>query len=308
MTASHSGRSLFSKPNSADVVVGADKRIVSRRRGNGAVSRKGAERRQKSVCPAEVETGVPFAVVLDSRQSDGRMHVPGQKVFSTVLVCHDKGLVRHSKIVRSYALEKILSSGEVDFYRTSVFFRKSDYRILIYENDIQEFTTELRRRYLELQDTIRTGGAIPEVVSDDAATAFICHAMEDKKSAAELYGKLKAEGFRPWLDRENLRGGDDWDRHIRRSIKGIDYFLVLQSKALESKLIGYVHKEIRLAQERQRYFRPGIRFIIPLVLEPCERLEDLDYLQSIDLTTPEGIRDLVRCIRRDWQRRKKGKA
>ena len=39
--------------------------------------------------------------------------------------------------------------------------------------------------------------------------------------------------------------------------------MVLQSEAMTTKDESYFHKEIRLALERQNYFRPGIRFIIP---------------------------------------------
>ena len=36
------------------------------------------------------------------------------------------------------------------------------------------------------------------------ARIFLCHASEDKQQVREVYQRLKAEGFEPWLDEEDL--------------------------------------------------------------------------------------------------------
>jgi hypothetical protein len=216
-------------------------------------------------------------------------------------------LKMRSKGNRSFALEQTIPSDINEFKRTTIFYKESDYRILLFEEDILQFSRLLKSKYEA--SVSKRPEHISKIVPDDSPTVFICHANENKNEAAQLYEKLEAQGFNPWLDRQNLRGGDDWDRHISRTIKkDIDYFLVLQSKSMENKLEGYVNKEIQLAIDRQKYFRPGIRFIIPITIEKCEPLEDLDYLHNIDFSTEKDwLHQLTKTIRRDWERRKRGK-
>ena len=109
--------------------------------------------------------------------------------------------------------------------------------------------------------------------------------------------------MRPWLDKENLRGGEHWDRHIRRTIKQVDYFIVLQSKALAKKQIGYVNREINIALDRQEEFRRSTLFIIPVNIEECQRMEELEHLQTIDLTEEANMSKLITTIKRDFERR-----
>ena len=77
----------------------------------------------------------------------------------------------------------------------------------------------------------------------------------------------------------------------------------MQSKTLQNRLEGYVNKEIYEARERQKTFRPGIRFIIPLEIDEGVRLEELEDLQTIPIHDPENIAELVRLIQRDYKKR-----
>ncbi|GAB4504766.1 MAG: hypothetical protein Fur0043_17600 [Anaerolineales bacterium] len=38
---------------------------------------------------------------------------------------------------------------------------------------------------------------------------FLCHASEDKPLVRELYERLRADGFAPWLDSEALLPGKE---------------------------------------------------------------------------------------------------
>lgn len=133
---------------------------------------------------------------------------------------------------------------------------------------------------------------------------FLCHASEDKAFASALYGQLKAAGLDPWLDKDNLRGGDLWDDMIQKVIKNeIDYFLVLQSKNLKNKVEGYVHKEIHDARERQKAFRPGYCFIIPLKIDESGILEELEAFHAIPIDSEYKIEELIRVIESDYKKR-----
>lgn len=213
------------------------------------------------------------------------------------------------KANRSFALEQQLPPNNPEFDRTLLFFRESDYQIQFFEDDMQSFVKTLKDKY---QQYSGSGVAKPaQTFADDAPTAFICHANENKAQAMALHRRLAQQGIRTWIDKENLRGGEQWNRHIERAIKTVDYVLVLQSQALENKLEGYVNKEIKLALDRQLSFRSS-RFIIPLKIDVCEPLEELEFLQMIDLSPSDNVSDgfngLVRVIKRDWQRRERGRA
>lgn len=139
--------------------------------------------------------------------------------------------------------------------------------------------------------------------SNPGPKIFICHTSEDNAYATDLFKKLLKAGFQPWIDNESLKGGDDWNRNIRKVIKEIDYFIILHSKALEKKTIGYVNREINLALDRLGEFRPGIRFIIPVKIDESQLIEDFKKYQCIDLTELKNIDKLINTIKIDFKER-----
>ena len=211
--------------------------------------------------------------------------------------------VQH-KDSRSFALEQFTPNVD-EFQSTVIFFRESDYKIQICNKEIDSFVRELRKKYEETY-----GESLPEpsseLQSQDTPTVFICHASEDKDYATHLYERLKGAGFKPWLDKENIRGGDLWDDLIESTIKKeIDYFVVLQSKSLAKKAETYVNTEIELACKRKMKFRKDIKFIIPVRIEDCVLLENLAHLQTIDMSNKDNIEELIKTIKRDQQLRKR---
>lgn len=204
---------------------------------------------------------------------------------------------------RSLAVEDFEPQSEEEFKSTVFFYQKNACNIHIFkwESSLDEFAKQLRIRYeksLEIPDFVHRD------IAQKAPKVFICHASEDKDFAASMYEKLKQSGLYPWLDKEDLRGGDLWDETIKKAIKKeIDYFLVLQSQSLSKKLVGYVNKEIVEARERQKEIRVGNLFIIPVKIEDCPLLDVLEDLQTVDLTDGNGIDRLVQTIKRDYAKR-----
>ena len=127
---------------------------------------------------------------------------------------------------------------------------------------------------------------------------FICHASEDAEKAREIHDALKRAGLEPWLDKESLRGGDVWDDHIESTIKEVDYFVVLNSRALDAKsrAASYVNKEIKKALEAEELRLLG-SFIIPVTVDDTPLLKPLSKYHAIDLGV-DGPRALVRAIKR----------
>ena len=143
----------------------------------------------------------------------------------------------------------------------------------------------------------------PPVKHENAPEVFICHSSIDKEFAASLYQEFNAAGLKPWLDKENLRGGDDWNLKIKETLGNVDYFVVLQSQALAKQHRGYVIKEINWALEKKTEFRRGVRFIIPVKIDDSPLLEELKDIQTIDLTDRKNVSQVIDTITRDFKKR-----
>ena len=95
-----------------------------------------------------------------------------------------------------------------------------------------------------------------------------------------------------------LRGGDRWDDRIESTIKGINYFVVLNSRNLlaKSQETSYVNKEIKMALKSEDW-RFG-EFIIPVQVDDAPLLPHLEKYHAVNLNERGGMTDLVRAIKR----------
>ena len=71
------------------------------------------------------------------------------------------------------------------------------------------------------------------------ARIFLCHASEDKPQVREMYQRLQALGFSPWLDVIDILPGQDWDHEIEVALEQSDFVMVFLSKRPVGK-VGYV--------------------------------------------------------------------
>jgi len=203
---------------------------------------------------------------------------------------------------RSFAMEEFVNEKDQHF-KNAVFFFRDEYKIKFFTENIGDFATELKRRF----DILQKESPEPrdKNVCADQPSVFICHASEDKEFARQMYDKLKAGNLNPWLDKENIRGGDLWDPLIQETIEEIDYFVVVQSKAMADKIEGYVNMEVDLAIKRQQKLRRPFKFIVPIQIEECAPLEALKDWQTIDFRESDKTGELISVINRDRQRRSK---
>ncbi|WP_456425151.1 toll/interleukin-1 receptor domain-containing protein [Rhodocaloribacter sp.] len=153
--------------------------------------------------------------------------------------------------------------------------------------------------YDELETDIRT--AIQQEQMQQIRRArmhvqvFLCHASEDKIKVMEVYRRIKAEGFKPWIDKEDLLPGQDWDREIRRVIPQSDIALAFFSKNSVSKR-GYYQKELKLLLEVLKEMPPGQVFVIPVRLDECEIHEEFKRYQYADLFETNGLDKVIASI------------
>jgi formylglycine-generating enzyme required for sulfatase activity len=125
---------------------------------------------------------------------------------------------------------------------------------------------------------------------------FLCHASGDKPAVRELYRRLRAAGFDPWLDEEKLLPGEDWQLEIPQAVRSSDAVVICLSRRAVTKA-GYVQKEIRYALDVADEQPEGAIFLIPLRLEECEVPQRLRRWQWVDFFQEQGYERLLRALR-----------
>jgi hypothetical protein len=125
---------------------------------------------------------------------------------------------------------------------------------------------------------------------------FLCHSSGDKPAVRELYKRLRADGFAPWLDEESLTPGQEWKVAIADAVRDSDIVIVCLSKSSIGKT-GFVQKEIAFALDRADEQPEGSIYLIPARLEECEVPKRLGRWHWIDLFASIGYQKLVRALR-----------
>jgi len=131
---------------------------------------------------------------------------------------------------------------------------------------------------------------------------FLCHASEDKSRVRDVYSRLKAEGFAPWLDEVDLLPGQLWDQEIRRALKNSDFILIFFSQTSVAKR-GYVQRELKLALNAWEENPEGQIHTIPIRLDACQIPERFKPFQRVDLFMAGGTDRLIRAIQAGVTRR-----
>ena len=194
----------------------------------------------------------------------------------------------------SFALE----STDVPDDRDTGLFYYPTRSINLITSDISQFVVELAKR-VDPQVARRNERA--EEPRGETPVAFLCHASEDAATAKRLATELPEKGIQPWLDADNLRGGDRWDDRIRHVIdREVEQVVVIHSQHLADahEEEAYVNSEIRAALRRQERFPKG-GFIVPVTVDDAELRDDLRDIQAIDLSDwGSGVAKLVRSLKR----------
>lgn len=91
---------------------------------------------------------------------------------------------------------------------------------------------------------------------------FVCHNSLDKEQAEDIaLALLKAGGARTWLDRWEIRGGSDWEAHLREEFSATSQCLVLVGP---HGLGPFQRQEIKWARERRGL--DSTYLVIPVIL------------------------------------------
>jgi hypothetical protein len=154
---------------------------------------------------------------------------------------------------------------------------------------LDEFERSFRK---DLQDLM--AGIIR--FSEAPLKVFPCHSKLDKIAVRQMWQQLLERGVHPWLDEEDLVGGEDWELAINKAIRTSHAILVFLSRK-SVNTAGFAHKELRLALDVADRQPEGAIFIIPLRLDDCQVPERLRSWHWIDLFDESGFSKLIRALR-----------
>src|ERR1700676_3664971 len=101
-----------------------------------------------------------------------------------------------------------------------------------------------------------------------AKAIFLSYASQDSEAARRICDVLRASGFEVWFDQSELRGGDAWDKSIRKQIRDCALFLPIISASTESRSEGYFRLEWKLAVDRSHLMSEDQAFLLPIVIDP----------------------------------------
>jgi TIR domain-containing protein len=130
-------------------------------------------------------------------------------------------------------------------------------------------------------------------------TTFLSYSWADEKKVFAICERMKQAGLDVWIDRERMRGGDDWEARIRGEMLKCRRVVVFLSHAMNDG--GFFLAELGLARAiaNDRFQRRN--FVIPVRLEEVSIPPILAKWNAIDLFEADGERKLFDVLRVDRQ-------
>lgn len=132
--------------------------------------------------------------------------------------------------------------------------------------------------------------------SQRSLRVFLCHSSNDKQRVRELYSRIGADGFNPWLDEEDLLPGQDWHKEITKAVRNSDVVIVCLSAGSINKR-GYVQRELKYALDVADEQPEGTIFLIPLKLEECNVPEQLSRWHWVNFFEEKGYSRLLSALK-----------
>lgn len=123
---------------------------------------------------------------------------------------------------------------------------------------------------------------------------FISYSRADSVAVDKLAARLLEAGFESWLDREAIRGGEQWRQQIVKAINSCDVFLLMLSPYSVASI--NVRKELDIADGRDK-------FILPVVMQTITIPDEMEYqlsgVQMVDLASnfETGFNRLLQDLR-----------
>lgn len=103
-------------------------------------------------------------------------------------------------------------------------------------------------------------------MAEPRKAVFLSYASQDAEAARRIADALREAGIEVWLDQSELKGGDAWDRQIRKQIHDCGLFIPIISSSTQVRPEGYFRLEWKLAVERTHLMSERVAFLVPVVI------------------------------------------
>src|SRR6202451_1934397 len=128
-------------------------------------------------------------------------------------------------------------------------------------------------------------------MTEPSKAVFLSYASQDAEAARHICDALRSAGVEVWFDQSELRGGDVWDRHIRKHIHDCALFVPIISSTTQARLEGYFRREWKLAVDRTHDMADAKPFLVPVVIDDTndQEAEVPEWFRAVQWTRlPEG--------------------
>jgi len=130
----------------------------------------------------------------------------------------------------------------------------------------------------------------------DSIKIFLSYVSKDYFHVKRVYERLKELGLFPWMDKENILGGEDWEQSILRAVHNSDFIVVFLSENSVNKR-GFFQREVKLALKQWDYKLEDDIFLIPIKLNDCSVPESIKKFQWIDSSEENWFDKFVESIK-----------
>lgn len=141
-------------------------------------------------------------------------------------------------------------------------------------------------------------------MAEPSRAVFLSYASEDAEAAERIASALNATDIEVWFDRNALRGGDEWDRKIRRKIRDCALFVPIISANSEARQEGYFRPEWDLADQRTHMIARSRIFVLPVAIDAIrestsdvpESFQRVQWTRLSGAETPPAFVDRIRRL------------
>lgn len=196
------------------------------------------------------------------------------------------------------------TDAEVVQFRKIVQFRKKLEKagVLFWEYDtplaFERFVREhLIRQIVDVTTRPRTkAGTKGKPRPSAGPLVFLSASREDLSRVRPIYDALSLQGFKPWLDVEELLPGQQWLSTIEQAINDAKAFLVFISRH-SIRREAFVQREVQYALQLIHESAMTRKYLIPVRLDPVEPPLLLQQYQWVDVFEAGGVERLIAGLR-----------
>ena len=137
------------------------------------------------------------------------------------------------------------------------------------------------------------------------AHVFISYARDNGQEVQRLRDELTRCGVEVWLDKTQIKPGQNWKVAIAEAIDKGDFFLACFSKEYSEKSKRYMNEEITLAVEQLRQRGDDTTWFIPVLLsgevpqkriDASRKLTDIQWVELNEANWDQGIQQIFQTI------------